>query len=81
MQTTIDSAGRIVIPKALRDAMGLGPAQVVELEVHDGHLEVAVAPSPMRLKGRGRRVVAVPEIELPPLTAEQVRATLEQARR
>ena len=81
MQTTIDAAGRIVVPKALRDAMGLGPGQELELELHDGRLEVAVAPSAMRLKGRGRRVVAVPEDELPPLTAEQVRATLEQTRR
>ncbi|MSO38193.1 MAG: AbrB/MazE/SpoVT family DNA-binding domain-containing protein [Acidimicrobiia bacterium] len=34
MQTTIDSAGRIVIPKALRDEVGLRPGDV-EL-VRDG---------------------------------------------
>ena len=81
MRTTIDAAGRIVVPKALREAMGVRPGQELQLEVHDGRLEIAVAPTAMRLKGRGRRVVAVPDIELPPLTAEQVRATLEQTRR
>jgi AbrB family looped-hinge helix DNA binding protein len=81
MQTTIDSAGRIIVPKALRDAMGVKAGQALQLEVHDGRLEIAVAPTAMRLRGRGRRVVAVPEVELPPLTAGQVRATLEQTRR
>lgn len=29
MKTTIDSAGRVVIPKALRDRVGLVPGEVV----------------------------------------------------
>jgi hypothetical protein len=33
------------------------------------------------LERRADGVAAVPETELPPLTAEQVRATLEQTRR
>lgn len=81
MQTTIDAAGRIVVPKALREAMGVKPGQELQLELHDGRLEIEVAPTAMHLHGRGRRVVAVPEVELPRLTAEQVRATLEQTRR
>ena len=70
-----------MVPKVLREAMGLGPGQQLELEVHDGRLEVAIAPSAMHLEGRGRRMVAVPEEELPTLTAELVRTTLEQTRR
>jgi hypothetical protein len=35
----------------------------------------------MRLKTRGKGVVAVPQAELPVLTAEEVRATLERVRR
>ena len=81
MQTTIDGAGRIVVPKVLREALGLGPGQQLELEVHDGRLEIAIAASAMHLKGRGRRVVAVPEEDLPTLTAELVRTTLQQTRR
>ncbi len=81
METTIDAAGRLVIPKALRDAMGIRPGQALQLEIRDAHLEVAVAPTPMSLKGKGRRVVAVPAVDLPTLAASDVRATLEQTRR
>ena len=35
----------------------------------------------MQLKKRGKGVVAVPDAELPPLTVEQVRDTLERVRR
>lgn len=81
MQTTIDGAGRIVVPKALRDALGVKPGQQLELEVRDGRLEIEIVATPMHLEGRGQWVVAVPAQKLPPLTAEQVRATLEQTRR
>ena len=81
MQTTIDGAGRIVVPKALRDALGVKPGQQLEVEVRDGRLEIEVVATPMHLEGRGQRVVAVPVQKLPPLTADQVRATLEQTRR
>ena len=35
----------------------------------------------MSLKKRGKGVTAVPDAELPPLTADQVRETLERVRR
>jgi AbrB family looped-hinge helix DNA binding protein len=81
MKTTIDAAGRIVVPKALRQALGLKPGQPMEIRVGDGRLEIEVAPTPMQLKKRGKGVVAVPADTLPPLTAEQVRETLERVRR
>jgi len=81
MKATIDSAGRIVVPKALRLALGLEPGQRLEIRAGDGRLEIEVAPSPMQLKKRGKGVVAVPDDELPALTAEQVRETLESVRR
>jgi AbrB family looped-hinge helix DNA binding protein len=81
MQTTIDIAGRLVVPKPLRDALGLTPGQLLELEVRDGRLEIEPAATPMRLEERQGGVVAVPLEPLPPLTAEQVRETLEQTRR
>ena len=81
MQTTIDAAGRIVVPKPLRQELGLVPGQLLEIRASDGRLEVEVAPTPMRLEKRGKGVVAVPETDLPPLTAELVRETLERLRR
>ena len=81
MKATIDGAGRLVVPKSLRDALGLVPGQELELEVRDGRLEAEALPTPMRLRRRGPRMAAVPEATLPPLSAAQVRATLERIRR
>ena len=81
MKTVIDRAGRIVVPKPLRLALGLRPGQPLEIRAGDGRLEIEIAATPMQLKKRGKGLVAVPEVELPPLTADQVRDTLERVRR
>ena len=81
MKATIDAAGRIVVPKPLRQALGLKAGQPLEIRAGDGRLEIEVAPTPMRLKKRGKGVVAVPDADLPELTAQQVRDTLERVRR
>ena len=81
MKATLDTAGRIVVPKPLRDALGLKPGQVLEIRAGDGRLEIEIVPTPMRLKKRGKGVVAIPDAKLPSLTAEQVRDTLESVRR
>jgi AbrB family looped-hinge helix DNA binding protein len=81
MKAAIDSAGRLVIPKPLRDALGLVPGQELELRVVDARLEIEVPSTPMRLEKRGRSYVAVPTKRLPPLTTEQVRDALERSRR
>lgn len=81
MRTTIDAAGRIVVPKPLRDAVGLQAGQEVEVTASDGRLEISVAPTTMHLEVRGGYAVAVPDVEVPELTPELVRETLEQIRR
>lgn len=77
----MDAAGRIVIPKPLRDSVGL--AAGVELEVHEreGRIVIEPAPTPMKLAKSRHGLVAVPSVELPPLTDDLVRATLERVRR
>jgi len=81
MRVSIDSAGRIIVPKPLREALGIKPGQLLEIRAGDGRLEIEIAPTPMRLEKRGRGLVAVPDEELPALTADQVRETLERTRR
>ncbi len=81
MKATIDTAGRIVVPKALRVALDLKPGQPLEIRAGDGRLEIEIAATPLTLKKRGKGLVAVPDQKLPPLTAEQVRETLDRVRR
>jgi AbrB family looped-hinge helix DNA binding protein len=81
MRTTIDHAGRIVVPKALRDALGLTGGQQVDVVARDGSLEVRPAPIGMRLETTDGHLVAIPEQGLPALTSALVRETLEQSRR
>ena len=81
MKSTIDAAGRIVVPKALRQALGLRAGQSLEIRAGDGRLEIEIAPTPVKLKKRGKGVVAVADVEMPKLSAEQVRETLESIRR
>jgi AbrB family looped-hinge helix DNA binding protein len=81
MKTTMDAAGRLVVPKALRQALGLKPGQILEVRAGDGKLEVEIAPTPMTLKRRGKGLVAVADVELPSLSADEVRDTLERVRR
>jgi AbrB family looped-hinge helix DNA binding protein len=81
MKTTIDSAGRIVVPKSLREALKIKPGQVLDIRAGDGRLEIEITATPMTLKKRGKDVVAVPNVGLPMLTADAVRETLEHIRR
>ena len=81
MKTTLDAAGRIIVPKALRQTLGLKPGQALDIRAGDGRLEIEIAATPMQLKKRGKGVVAVPDTKLPSLSAEQVRDTLERVRR
>lgn len=81
MRTTIDRAGRIVVPKALREELGFQAGQELELSICDGHLEVEAAATPVRLEERRGHLVAVADREMPPLSVEQVRETLERVRR
>lgn len=81
MKSTIDSAGRVVIPKELREPLGLSGGGPVEIRERDGRIEIEPLETPMSLVRRAGGLVAVPVDELPPLTDDVVRATLERTRR
>ncbi|MGH2654470.1 MAG: AbrB/MazE/SpoVT family DNA-binding domain-containing protein [Actinomycetota bacterium] len=81
MRTTIDSAGRVVIPKAIRERVGLEGGQEVEITEQDGLIEIEPARAPMKLRRHRGGIAAVPREKLPPLTDQIVRDTLERTRR
>ena len=82
MKTTIDGAGRIVIPKAVRVRLGLAAGEPLDLRERDGYLEIEPEPTAMTLIRRKGGVVAVPhKRRLPILSDEIVRETLERSRR
>jgi AbrB family looped-hinge helix DNA binding protein len=62
MKTTIDKAGRVVIPAAIRERAGLAPGAELEVTVDDTSIRLArVAPGP-RLVKVGKRLVARPTV-------------------
>ncbi len=81
MKTTMDAAGRVVIPKSLRERLGLNGGEVLELREREGRIELEPAATPMTLAKTKGGLAAVPERRLPPLTDDVVRATLERSRR
>ena len=81
MRTTIDGAGRVVIPKRIREDLGLEAGRPLEIDIVDGHVEIEPVPVAMHLETRGEGPVGVPEEPIPTLTADLVRATMERTRR
>ncbi len=81
MDTTIDNAGRVVIPKAVREALGLANGGRVVVYLEEGRIVIEPAAVEKRLVRRGRGLVCVADGELPVLTTDEVRAVLEASRR
>ncbi len=81
MRTAIDRTGRIVVPKPLRDRLGLVGGEELEIAERDGVIEVWVAPLDVAVVDAPEGPVAVPRRPVPPLTNEIVRETLERVRR
>jgi AbrB family looped-hinge helix DNA binding protein len=81
MRTTIDAAGRLVIPKPIRDRLGLRGNQQVEIIERDGRIEIEPAPTDVELVREGSVLVARPQRPVPPLSDEIVRETLDHVRR
>jgi len=75
MNITIDAAGRLVIPKEIRREAGLKPGIPLDVRWEEGRIEITPAPLAVKLRRRGRLLVAVPEKALSPLTADTVERT------
>lgn len=80
MKVTVDAAGRLVLPKTLREAVGIDGGATVEVKLRDGHIEIEVPPAEVRLEQHGDVLVAVPAGPVPPLRTDAVRMTLDAIR-
>jgi len=80
MKTTIDHAGRVVIPKTIREQAGLRPGQALEVEWHEGRVGLEPIRSEAKITRCGKRFVLAAPPGTPPLSEDAVRYTLEEIR-
>lgn len=81
MRVAIDGAGRLVVPKSVRDRLGVvGPAEL-ELVEGDGQLVLRALPGEVGILERDGLLVAERGGDLAPLDWEVVRDLVERQRR
>ena len=68
MKTTIDRAGRVVIPAAIGARAGLSPGTEIDVSIEDGTVRLVRKVAGPKLVRVGKRLVArptVPAVKLP----------------
>lgn len=80
MQTTIDSAGRIVLPKAVRDEAGILPGMILKITLEEGRIEIEPVAREVQIVQRGPLRIAVPQAEGPLLSEDAVAKALREVR-
>ncbi|MBS1847488.1 MAG: AbrB/MazE/SpoVT family DNA-binding domain-containing protein [Actinobacteria bacterium] len=81
MLTTIDAAGRIVIPKAIRDRLGLSAGVHVDIVDGDGRIEITPSSATVEIVDTPNGPVARARPDQPVLDSATVRDVLESTRR
>jgi AbrB family looped-hinge helix DNA binding protein len=80
MRTTIDKAGRIIIPAAIRERARLKPGTELEVVADDIAIHlIPTAPEP-RLERRGRRLIVKPSASPEDLPELDLAAFVEEER-
>ncbi len=80
MTVTIDKAGRVVIPAAVRERLGLRAGTALELSVEDAAIRLAPAAAAPELVKRRGRLVARPTVARKELPAVNVAALIDEER-
>lgn len=78
MTTTMDAAGRLVIPSEIRREAALEPGVPLEVRWHDGVIEIEPQPLVVALQKRGRLLVASPRKKVGTLRSTTVERTRSQ---
>lgn len=80
MRTTIDKAGRVVIPAAVRERAGFRPGATLEITVDDLGVRIQQVAEGPRLVRIGKRTVARPAARDEGQPAIDVAALVEEER-
>jgi AbrB family looped-hinge helix DNA binding protein len=80
MRTTIDKAGRVVIPAAIRERAGLAPGTVLEVTVEEFGIRLERVAAGPRLMKVGRRLVARPTVAADARPALDIAELVEEER-
>jgi AbrB family looped-hinge helix DNA binding protein len=80
MRSTIDHAGRVVIPKAVRESAGLKPGAPLEIAYRDGKVEIEPVRRPVKLIRKSGLLIALPPRGTPKVTGDQVLQTIRDLR-
>lgn len=80
MIITMDSTGRLVVPKPIRDEAGLLPGEPLEVILHEGRVEISPAPRGVRIRDRGGLRIAEPVGSCETLEKDTVRDTRDRLR-
>jgi bifunctional DNA-binding transcriptional regulator/antitoxin component of YhaV-PrlF toxin-antitoxin module len=81
MRVAIDGVGRLVIPKTLRDELGVRGAAELELTAADGRLELTVADVPARVEDRDGFPAIVTDEPMTPMSIAETAEAVERVRR
>jgi AbrB family looped-hinge helix DNA binding protein len=71
----MDAAGRLVIPREIRREAALEPGMPLDVRMRDGVIEIEPQPLEVRLKRKGRLLVATPARRVAPMKSSVVERT------
>ena len=80
MDATIDRAGRLLVPKPIRDEAQLHPGTKVRFHVREGRVEIEAIPLAATFRRSGTSLIAVADTAGETLTTEEVERTLARTR-
>ena len=80
MSITIDAAGRLVVPRHIRDAAGLRPGTELDIRLRGGCIELEPRALQVSIRTVKGVAVAVPSEPVEVLTAEAVARVLDADR-
>jgi AbrB family looped-hinge helix DNA binding protein len=81
MRVAIDAVGRLVVPKAVRESLGITGPSELEITARDGLIELSVPDVPARVERHDGRPVIVTDEPMAPIDIEDVRAAIDRVRR